>query len=317
MQRYIIRRLLLVIPTLLGVSLVVFTIVRLVPGDVISVISGDFGSSDKTSRDALLKEYGLDDNIPKQYVTWVGEIVRFDLGKSILSNRTVSSELKNRLPITFELGIMAIFFSMLIAIPIGLISAMRQDTKWDYIGRSFAIGLLAAPGFAIALMLITFASRYFIWGVPPKGYIHLTDDPIGNIRMLIVPAMLLGAGLAGSVMRFTRSTMLEVLRQDYIRTAWSKGLTERVIILRHAMRNAFIPVITVIGLQLPVIVGGTVIIETVYSIPGMGRYYIESVNNRDYPVIQGINLVVAMVVVFANLGVDLMYSVLDPRIRYS
>ncbi len=225
--------------------------------------------------------------------------------------------MRNRLPITFELGLMAIFFSMLIAIPIGLISAMRQDTAWDYVGRSFAIGLLAAPGFAIALMLITFASRYFIWGVPPKGYIHLTDDPIGNIRMLIVPSMLLGAGLAGSVMRFTRSTMLEVLRQDYIRTAWSKGLTERVIILRHAMRNAFIPVITVIGLQLPVIVGGTVIIESVYSIPGMGRYYIESVNNRDYPVIQGINLVVALVVVFANLGVDLMYSVLDPRIRYS
>ena len=212
---------------------------------------------------------------------------------------------------------MAIFFSMLIAIPIGLVSAMRQDTAWDYIGRSFAISLLAAPGFAIALMLITFAGRYFIWGVPPKGYIHITDDPIGNIRMLIVPALLLGAGLAGSVMRFTRSTMLEVLRQDYIRTAWSKGLRERSIILRHAMRNAFIPVITVIGLQLPVVVGGTVIIESVYSIPGMGRYYIDSVNNRDYPVIQAINLVVAMVVVFANLGVDLMYSVLDPRIRYS
>lgn len=317
MQRYIIRRLLLVIPTLLGVSLVVFTIVRLVPGDVISVISGDFGSSDKTSREALKKEFGLDDNIPKQYVNWLGDVVRFDLGKSILSNRSVGEELKTRLPITFELGIMAIFFSMLIAIPIGLLSAMRQDTAWDYIGRSFAISLLAAPGFAIALMLITFAGRYFIWGVPPKGYIHITDDPIGNIRMLIVPALLLGAGLAGSVMRFTRSTMLEVLRQDYIRTAWSKGLRERSVILRHAMRNAFIPVITVIGLQLPVVVGGTVIIESVYSIPGMGRYYIDSVNNRDYPVIQAINLVVAMVVVFANLGVDLMYSVLDPRIRYS
>jgi len=317
MQRYVVRRLLLVIPTLIGVSLVVFTIVRLVPGDVIAVISGDFGATDKASREALLKEYGLDDNIPKQYATWLSQVIRLDLGKSILSGRDVSGELGNRLPITFELGIMAILFSMVFAVPIGIVSAIRQDSIWDYAGRSLAIGLLAVPGFAIALILITFASRNFTWGVPPRSYIHFMDDPIGNVRMLAMPAIILGAGLSGSVMRFTRSTMLEVLRQDYIRTAWSKGLRERTIIVRHAMRNAFIPVITVIGLQLPIVVGGTVIIETVYSIPGMGRYYIEAVNQKDYPVIQAINLLVAVVVVFANLGVDLMYSVLDPRIRYS
>jgi peptide/nickel transport system permease protein len=317
MQRYFLRRLMLVIPTLLGVSFVVFAIVRLAPGDVLTVISGDFGASDKESRDALKKEYGLDKNIPEQYVTWLGEVARFDLGTSILSGRTVTSELKTRLPITFELGLMAIFFSCVIAIPVGIVSAIRQDTVWDYVGRSFAIGLLAAPGFAIALVLITVASRNFTWGVPPRTFVHFTDDPVGNFKMLAVPAMLLGASLSGSVMRFTRSTMLEVLRQDYIRTAWSKGLKERSIIMRHALRNAFIPVITVIGLQLPVLVGGTVIIESVYSIPGMGRYYIDAVNQKDYPVIQAINLVVALVVVFANLGVDLMYSVLDPRIRYS
>jgi peptide/nickel transport system permease protein len=317
MQRYLIRRALLILPTLLGVSFVVFAIVRLAPGDVITVISGDFGASNKESREALKKEYGLDKNIPQQYVTWLGEVGRFDLGKSILSNRTVTSELKTRLPITFELGLMAIVFSVIVAVPIGIVSAIRQDTAWDYIGRSFAISLLAVPGFAVALILITFASRSFTWGVPPRTFVHITDDPIGNFKMLAMPAIILGASLSGSVMRFTRSTMLEVLRQDYIRTAWSKGLRERSIIMRHALRNAFIPVITVIGLQLPVLVGGTVIIESVYSIPGMGRYYIDAVNQKDYPVIQAINLVVALVVVFANLGVDVMYSVLDPRIRYS
>jgi len=255
--------------------------------------------------------------LPVQYVRWMSDVLRFDLGKSILSSRTVTSELENRLPVTFELGLLAIFFSMLVAIPIGIISAIRQDSWADYVGRSFAIGLIAIPGFWVGTLLITFAGRYFTWGVPPKSYVDFTDNPIGNLRMMIVPAMILGAGLSGGVMRFTRSTMLETLRQDYIRTAWSKGLRERVIIVRHALRNALIPVVTVIGLQLPLLVGGTVIIEQVYSIPGMGRYYITAVNTHDYPVIQGINLIVAAVVVFANLGVDVLYSILDPRIRYS
>lgn len=203
------------------------------------------------------------------------------------------------------------------AVPIGIISAIRQDTWADYAGRSFAIGLLAAPGFWIAILLISMAGRYFKWGVPPATYIEFTDNPIGNIKLMLMPSIILGGGLSGSVMRFTRSTMLETLRQDYIRTAWSKGLQERVIIVRHAMRNALIPVVTVVGLQLPVLVGGTVIIESVYSIPGMGRYYISAIDSKDYPVIQGINIIVAIVVVFANLGVDMLYSVIDPRIRYS
>lgn len=244
-------------------------------------------------------------------------VLRLDLGRSIISGRTVTSELENRLPVTLQLGVMAIFFSLLIALPIGILSAIRQDTIWDYVGRSFAIGMLAVPGFWVALLLITLAGRYFEWGVPPKSYIRITDNPIGNIRMLTVPSIILGAGLSGSVMRFTRSAMLETLRQDYIRTAWAKGLRERVIIVRHAMRNALIPVVTVVGLQLPILVGGTVIIEQVYSIPGMGRYYVTSVNSLDYPVIQAINLLVATVVVFTNIAVDITYSILDPRIRYS
>ncbi len=317
MQRYLVRRLLLMIPTLLGVTFVVFVMIRAVPGDIVALIAGDYGAGDPATREALLKEFQLDDNVGKQYIRWLGQLAQFDLGKSIISDRTVGSELKNRLPVTFQLGIMAMFFSLLIAVPIGIVSAVRQDTAVDYVGRSFAIGLLAAPGFWIAILLITLAGRYFTWGVPPKSYIPITDNPLGNIRMLIVPALILGGGLSGSVMRFTRSTMLETLRQDYIRTAWSKGLPERAVIVRHALRNALIPVVTVVGLQLPILVGGTVIIESVYSIPGIGRYYITSVNNHDYPVIQAINILVAAVVVFTNLGVDMLYSVLDPRIRYS
>jgi peptide/nickel transport system permease protein len=316
MQRYIIRRLLLMIPTLLGVTFIVFILVRSIPGDISAVLAGPFGA-DPANRSAILKEFGLNDNIAKQYVTWLGEIVRFDFGKSLISGRTVSSELSHRLPVTFELGVLSILVSLLIAIPVGILSAIRQDTAADYAGRSFAIGLLAAPNFWIATILITMAGRYFLWGVPPRTYTNFSDNPYLNLKSMLVPAFILGAGLAGGVMRFTRSSMLEVLRQDYIRTAWSKGLRERVIVVRHALRNALIPVVTVVGLQLPILVGGSVIIEQIYSIPGMGRYYIASVNNYDYPVIQAINLIVAAVVVFTNLGVDVLYSVIDPRIRYA
>lgn len=317
MQRYILRRLLLMIPTLLGVTFIVFVMVRSVPGDVVDLLLGEFGAGDRETKEALLKEYKLDGNIIGQYIRWLGDVVRFDLGSSIISGRTVQSELSNRLPVTLELSILAIIFSLMIAIPVGIVSAIRQDSLIDYACRSFAIGLLAVPGFWVGIMAITLAGKYFTWGVPPKNYIEFTENPIGNLRMMWAPAAILGAGLSGGVMRFTRSAMLEVLRQDYVRTAWSKGLRERVIITRHVMRNALIPVVTVVGLQLPILVGGTVIIETVYSIPGMGRYYVDAVNQKDYPIIQSINLVVALVVVFANLGVDLVYSVLDPRIRYS
>ncbi len=317
MGRYVVRRLLLMIPTLLGVSFVVFILIRSVPGDVADNIIGQFGAATAEQREAIHKEFGLDQNIPKQYVTWLGDVARLDFGKSLISARTVNGELSNRLPVTLELGLLAIFFSLTVAIPIGIISAVRQNSAVDYVGRSFAIGLLAIPGFWLGTILITLAGRYFIWGVPPARYVYFTDNPLANLKMMAVPAFILGAGLSGGVMRFTRSSMLEVLRQDYIRTAWSKGLRERVIVGRHAMRNALIPVITIVGLQLPILVGGAVIIEQVYSIPGMGRYYISAVNQQDYPVIQAINILVASVVVFTNLGVDLLYSALDPRIRYS
>jgi peptide/nickel transport system permease protein len=296
MQTYVARRLLLMIPTLMGLSMIVFVMLRIVPGDVVALIAGDYGAVSPEIKEAMLADFGLDKNIPIQYVT---------------------SELSNRLPVTLELGILAMIVSASLAIPIGIISAVRQNTAADYVGRSIAIGFLAAPNFWLAILLITLASRYFTWGVPPTTYVGFLDDPIANLKLMTVPALLLGTGLAGSVMRYTRSTILEVMRQDYVRTAYAKGLENRVVIVRHVLRNALMPVVTVIGLQLPVVIGGTIIIESVYSIPGMGRYYISSINSLDFPVIQAINVVVALFTVFSILLVDLLYSVLNPRIRYS
>ncbi|MEX2229250.1 MAG: ABC transporter permease [Dehalococcoidia bacterium] len=317
MQKYIIRRLALMVPTLFGLTMLVFLMVRLVPGDIVANIAGDFGATSPETRAALMREFSLDKNIPEQYVNWLGQIGRLDLGSSLLSGRTVQSELSSRLPVTMELGVLALLISVVLGLPIGILSAVRQDSAADYAGRSLAIGLLAAPNFWIGLVLIALAGRYFHWGVPPTTYVGITENPISNLKLMFVPAFILGGAASGGVMRFTRTAMLEVLRQDYIRTARSKGLANRVVITRHALKNALIPVVTVVGLSIPGIVGGSVIIETVYSIPGMGRYYVASINQLDFPVVQAINLVSALVVVFANLAVDVTYSFLNPRIRYS
>ncbi|MCA9822472.1 MAG: ABC transporter permease [Dehalococcoidia bacterium] len=321
MHRYIIQRLLLSIPTFIGATMVVFLMVRAVPGDVADQLLGEYGAANPEVRAAILKKFSLDDNIAQQYLTWAWETARLDFGTSIISGRSVSSELGQRLPVTVELGILAIIVSLVIAIPVGILSAIRQDSAVDYIGRSISIGALAIPDFWIAIVIITVASRWdpFGWDLKwavPGSYTRLTDDPIANLKFMAMPAFLLGSSLSGSVSRFTRSSMLEVLRQDYVRTAWAKGLRERVVITNHALKNSLIPVVTVVGLQLPLVVGGAVVIETVYSIPGIGRYYILGINTLDYPVIQAIVMMAAVVVIFGNLAVDLMYSALDPRIRF-
>ncbi|MDA1147377.1 MAG: ABC transporter permease [Chloroflexi bacterium] len=317
MQKYVLRRLALMIPTLVGLSMIVFLMVRIVPGDVVALIAGEYGAVSPETKAAILEDFGLADNIPIQYKNWLQQMLQGDLGTSLISGRSVTGELSSRLPVTFELGILSIIVSAAVAIPIGIVSAIRQNTFADYAGRSLAIGFLAAPNFWIAIMLITFASKYFLWGVPSTTYPAFLDNPIANLKFMAMPAILLGLGLSGSVMRYTRSAVLEVMRQDYVRTAHAKGLAERTVVTRHVLRNALVPVITVLGLQLPVVIGGTVIIESVYSIPGMGRYYISSINQLDFPVIQAINLVVATFTVFSILAVDLLYSVLNPRIRYS
>jgi peptide/nickel transport system permease protein len=316
MTKYAIRRSLLVLPTLIGVTIVIFMAVRFLPGDVIDQIAGDFGAASPEFREALLKYYSLDRSIPQQYVTWMGALMQGDLGTSIISGRSVGGEVTQRLPATFQLGLMAMIAGLVVGIPAGIIASVKQDTATDYVTRSISIALLAVPNFWLGLLAITYGFILFRW-TPPIRYQPLWEDPISSLQTLWVPAIILSGSLSAIVMRLTRSTMLEVLRQDYVRTARAKGLTEWLVLRRHAARNAMIPVVTVIGLQVPNLIGGTVILESIFSIPGMGSYLFFSIQMRDYPVVQGVVLLSAIAVILSNLVVDLSYSLIDPRIRYS
>lgn len=317
MTEYIIRRLLLMIPTLLVVSLIVFTIMRVIPGDVAALIATRGGEGIASQEDiaALREKIGLNDPLPIQYAKFIFGLVRFDVGNSLWSGRPVIAELLSRLPLTVELALLAVTTSVSIAIPIGVMSAMRQDTWVDYVFRVISISGLALPSFWLGVLIILFLSIYFRW-IPPLGYTDVFVDPWKNIQQMIWPALALGFRLSAIVSRMTRSTMLEVLREDYIRTAWAKGLRERVIIFRHALKNALLPVITITGLQLGVLLGGTVIAETIFTLPGVGRFLIDSINHRDYPVVQTIVMWLAIVFSFINLSVDLAYAWLNPRIRF-
>ncbi|MFQ5879662.1 MAG: ABC transporter permease [Dehalococcoidia bacterium] len=315
MTKYIIRRLLLLIPTLLILTLALSAGIRfLLPGDVVDILIGE-GGYEEIDRPRLEKLVGIDKSWPQQYGEWVGGILtRFDFGDSLKSGRAITDELRVRLPITLEFSALAMFFSLLISIPVGIISAVKQDTPIDYLTRSFAIGALAIPGFWLATLVVVWPSKWG-WYTPPLTYVGIQEDPWANIKLLWVPALLLGVFFAGSQMRMTRSMMLEVLRQDYIRTAWAKGLRERVVVMRHALKNALIPVVTIVGLQIPVLIGGAVVFETIFVIPGIGRFLLQAINDRDWTALQSINLVLAAIVLFSNLVVDLFYTYLDPRIR--
>jgi peptide/nickel transport system permease protein len=317
MQRYVIERLLLVIPTILGVTMLLFLVMRVfLPADAVDLMLAQADRvQDPELRKQLEKEYGLTGSVAKQYVIWLGELVQGDLGTSLHTRRPVIDELKKRMPVTAELGFLALMISMAISIPVGVISAIRQDTWLDYLLRGAAILILAIPGFWLALLIITYGARWFGWA-PPVSYTSPFENLSNNVRMMWLPALILGVNLTGGVMRFTRTTLLEVLRQDYIRTAWAKGLRERTVITRHALRNSLIPVVTILGLELPLLIGGAVIIETVFNLPGVGRYVVDSFNTLDYPIAQGVTLLLALAVIFANLAVDLTYAYLDPRIRY-
>ena len=314
MTHYLVQRLILAIITLLGVTLLVFAALRMIPGGVETAILGEQGTPEQFEQ--VRKSLGLDQPIAKQYVSWLGHMVRGDFGSSIVNKREIGADIRARLPVTFQLGLMAMAVSLLIAIPVGLLSAMRQDSFGDYAARSFSTLLLSVPGFWLGTLVITFGARLFGYA-PPLTYVKLWEDPFKNLQIMISPAIILGAGLSGTIMRLTRAQMLEVLRQDYIRTAWSKGLPERLVVWRHALRNAAIPVITLVGLQVPLLFGGTVVLEDIFSVPGTGRYLISAVNARDFPVVQTVVVMIGAVVVLSNLAVDMMYSVLDPRVRYS
>lgn len=316
MGKYVIRRFLMVVPTLIGVTIVVFLLVRFLPGDIVQQISGENAQLTEEDRSAVREELGLDKPVFQQYFVWMGDVLSGDLGESLQTKVPITTELKNRLPVSIELGLLALLISLSVSLPIGVYAAIRQDSPLDYTARSIAIIFLSIPSFWMGTLIIVLPNVWWGWA-PPIQYKDLWVDPVENLYMLIIPAAILGMLLSGTVMRMTRAQMLEVLRQDYVRTAWSKGLRERTIVVRHAIRNAFIPVITIIGLQVPILVGGTVILETVFSIPGVGRYLVFSIGTLDYPVVQSINLLVAAVVVFTNIAVDTAYAYLDPRIRYT
>ena len=320
MGTYIVRRLLLVIPTLLIVTALTTIAIRLIPGDAVDVLVGQMDLSGKEDRGVLRaqleKQLGLDAPIPVQYVRWWKDVLLHgDLGDSIFMGVSVKSQIIQRLPVTLEIGVLALIIAMLISFPIAIYSAIRQDTIGDYALRGLAIILISLPEFWVGIMVVVFPSIWWGWS-PPILNISLWDDPIGNLKMYILPAAILGMGINGVNMRLMRTMMLEVVREDYIRTAYAKGLTERVVIFRHAVKNALIPVVTVIGLNVPVVIGGSIIIEQIFGLPGMGRLAVEAAFIRDYPTIIGVTLVYSVVVLLIILITDLSYAFLDPRIRY-
>ena len=312
-RRYLARRLLAAIPSLAFASLIVFALPRLLPGDVVVLMLEERAYAKDLAE--LRAKLGLDRPLHLQYVEWAGRVLRGDLGESLWTRRPVVEELGRRLPITLELGLLATAFAVAIAVPIGVLSATRQDTVRDYAARSAAIVGLSVPGFWLATLVIVLPAMWWGWR-PVSGFVELTRDPLAHVGQLVLPALILGIASAAALMRLTRGMLLEALRQDYVRTAWSKGLRETVIVLKHGLKNALIPVVTVLGIQVAQIIGGTVVIESIFGLPGMGRFLFDAITHRDYPVIQGINLVVASVIVLVNLTVDGLYAALDPRVRY-
>jgi peptide/nickel transport system permease protein len=314
MKQYVLRRLALAVPTLVLVSVIVFAMMRFMPGDIVTRMVE--GQAYAPTIEALRQELGLDRPAYVQYLDWVGGILlRGDFGRSYWTRQPIWDEFVSRFPVTLELAVATILVSVIIGLIVGIVSAARQDTASDYVGRVFAILALSVPYFGLAVLVVVLPSIYFKW-TPVWTYVPFTVDPLENLKIVTVPALVFGVTRAGPIMRIMRSTLLEVLRQDYIRTAWSKGLPERAIVLRHALKNAMIPVVSLVGLQMPLYIGGSVIIEAIFRLPGVGLFFFEALTRLDYPVVQSVNLIIAAMVVGLNLVIDLSYAFLDPRIRY-
>jgi peptide/nickel transport system permease protein len=310
------------------VSAIVFMLIRLVPGDVVdAMVSAQTrgGITTGVDREAILQRLGMDVSLPIQYGRWIGVlpgsdgkisgVLQGDFGESLWRGTPVMSDIVKRWPVTFQLGLLAFLISQL-SLPAGIFSALRQGSWGDYLVRVIAILAIAVPGFWLATMVIVFPSIW--WGyMPPLMLISFAEDPIANIQMFIVPALVLGVSMSGNTMRMSRTMMLEVLRQDYVRTAWAKGLKEGAVVSRHVLKNAMIPVVEMIAYKIPVMVGGAVIIEQIFNLPGMGRLFIDAISTRDYPVVSGLLLVIGFTLVLINVVVDLLYGVLDPRIQYN
>jgi peptide/nickel transport system permease protein len=319
MRQYLTRRLLLFIPTLAVASILIFLLLRVMPGDVaVILLAGPSGDASYTLDDViqLRERLGLNDPIYVQYMDWAWGMLRGDLGNSFVHEKPIWQTVSAQFPVSLELGIFTIVVIWMIAVPIGILAAIKQDGWLDYILRGIAITGLAMPSFFVGMLVIYGLSKGFNW-IPPLGYVHLWNDPIKSLTQLVFPAVALGFSINGTLLRMTRTQLLEVLREDYVRTARSKGLTEKVVILRHSVRNALLPVITIAGTQLGLVFSGTIVIENIFNVPGIGRGILQAMFNRDLPMTQVYLTYFVFIALTANLIVDMMYAVLDPRIRFS
>lgn len=315
MLPFLVRRLLLAIPALLGVAAIVFLLMRAVPGDVVTNLVGLQGNVTPERLAELRRMFGLDLPVHVQFREWLFAALQGDLGSSLRTGRPITTDLFLRFPVTLELTILSMLIAVAIAVPLGVLAALKRGSWIDYATSVFALLGLSIPGFFLGILLILLFSLRLGW-LPPAGYVPFVEAPLQNLRHMVLPATSLGLILAAATTRIVRSTMLEVLSRDYVRTARAKGLGERTVIYRHALRNTLIPVVTVVGLQFGALLGGAVIIEHVFSLPGVGRFALEGINLRDYPVVQGAVLLVAATFIAVNLLVDVLYSLIDPRVRY-
>jgi peptide/nickel transport system permease protein len=310
---YVLKRILVTIPTLFGISVVIFFMVRLLPGDIVAVLSGaDIGNDPELVAQAR-ERLGLNGSYPEQYWRWISGVLQGDLGDSLRNTQPVSQVLLNALPITFELVFLGLLIAVVVGLPLGVLSAVKRDSSHDYAARVGGLIGVSIPNFWLATLLLLFTSRVFGW-VPPLTYVPFYEDPIENLSQFILPAIAISVFTLAIVMRMVRATMLEVLGQDYVRTARAKGVKRKIVISRHALRNALIPVVTVVGFEVGILMGGSAIVEIIFGLPGVGNTLINAIFNRDYPVVQGATLLLAFIFIFANLLVDLLYGVLDPRI---
>lgn len=314
MGKYILRRLVMLIPTLLGMSMLIFLMLRLLPGDILDIIAGTDAQVNEEQMEKLREAMGLSDPVPVQYIKWMGNLLQGDPGNSMRSGEPVSELLSRALPITIELAILAVIISTFIAVPLGVISAVKRDTPLDFASRVGGLVGLSLPSFWIATLMLLFTSKAFNW-TPSLRFVPIYEDPLANLQQMILPAIAIGIQLMAIIMRMTRTTMLEVLGQDYVRTARAKGLKDRLVLYRHALKNALIPVITVIGFQLGALMGSSAIVEVIFGLNGIGNTLLQGIFNRDYTLVQAATLYLAVVFVLINLAVDVLYGLLDPRIK--
>ncbi|WP_078592596.1 ABC transporter permease [Evansella clarkii] len=313
MYTYILRRLFLFIPVLFGVTVFVFLVMNIIPGDIASIILGTEATPEL--KEQLRQEFGLNLPLYQQYWNWISGVFVGDFGNSLRTGAPILPEMLNRFSLTFELTIFAAIISWMIAIPMGILAAVKRNTKGDIGIRFVSLLGVSIPNFALATLLILILSLFFNY-YPPVGYVGFLEDPRRNLEILLIPAIVLGTSMAGSLMRMTRSSILEILGQDFIRTAQAKGISQKMVLFKHALRNAIIPVLTIIGMQIGYLLGGTIIVEQIFSLPGLGQMVLTGINQRDFPVVQGTILFIATIFVTVNLIVDILYSYLDPRISY-